>query len=93
MRECKSERSGLTRGQLRRRDSYQALDRLGHPRTPKNVTTLIDTSGADPRTSTIGGTAVPTAVSQDCGSGNNVGITTAGWGGTLKMLPFYVTIN
>ncbi len=61
--------------------------------TPKNVTAMIDSSGADPRTSQIGGNvAPPGGTANGCPSGDNVEISTSS-AGRFVNLSFYVTIN
>ena len=62
--------------------------------TPKNVTAMIDNSGADPRTSQIAGTVAPpgSTTAPGCLSGDNVEVVTSS-GGRFVDLPFYVVIN
>jgi hypothetical protein len=60
--------------------------------TPKNVTAMIDNSGADPRTSQIGGNVGAGGTAQGCLSGDQVSIVTSS-GGKFTNLPFYVAIN
>ncbi len=62
--------------------------------TPKNVTAIIDNTGADARTSQIGGNVAPpgSTTAAGCLSGDNVSIVTSS-GGRFVDLPFYVVIN
>jgi hypothetical protein len=62
--------------------------------TPKNVTAMIDSSAADPRTSQIGGNVAPPgqATANGCPTNDNVEISTSS-GGKFANLDFYVTIN
>ena len=62
--------------------------------TPKNVTAMIDNTGADPRTSQIAGNVAPpgSTTAAGCFSGDNVAIVTSS-GGRFVDLPFYVVIN
>jgi hypothetical protein len=60
--------------------------------TPKNVTAMIDNSGADPRVSQIGGNVGPSGTAAGCPSGDQVSVVTSE-AGQFAALPFYVTIN
>jgi hypothetical protein len=60
--------------------------------TPKNVTAMIDNSGADPRTSQIAGNVAPGGTAKGCPSGDNVAIVTSS-GGKFVYLPFFVAFN
>ena len=62
--------------------------------TPKNVTAMIDNTGADPRASQIAGNVAPpgSKTAAGCLPGDNVSVVTSS-GGRFVDLPFYVVIN
>jgi hypothetical protein len=59
----------------------------------KNVTAMIDNSGADPSASFVGGTAVASAIAGGCPAGTDVEIATGSGPGAFADRPFYVSIN